>query len=84
MNKNVCLKVAEYYTWVYEGQEAPVMKGAQEIYAHAIITYRSNEVKYDSKVLKLLADRTGQIDLGEEGIRAEILPPFYSFVWKHF
>lgn len=39
MNKNVCLKVAEYYTWAYERDGAAVIGIAQEIYAHAKLYY---------------------------------------------
>ena len=39
LNKNVCLKVAEYYTWAYEGDGAAVLGIAKEIYAHAKLYY---------------------------------------------
>ena len=42
LNKNVCLKVAEYYTWAYEGDGAAVLGIAQEIYAHALIFLNPN------------------------------------------
>lgn len=44
MNKNVCLKVAEYYTWAYEGDGAAAIGIAQEIYAHALIFYESDKI----------------------------------------
>ena len=44
LNKNVCLKVAEYYTWAYEGDGAAVIGIAQEIYAHALIFYESDKI----------------------------------------
>ena len=44
LNKNVCLKVAEYYTWAYERDGAAVIGIAQEIYAHALIFYESEQL----------------------------------------
>ena len=44
LNKNVCLKVAEYYTWAYEGDGAAVLGIAQEIYAHALKFYESEQL----------------------------------------
>ena len=44
LNKNVCLKVAEYYTWAYEGDGAAVLGIAQEISAHALIFYESDKI----------------------------------------
>lgn len=44
LNKNVCLKVAEYYTWAYEGDGAAVLGIAQVIYAHALIFYESDKI----------------------------------------
>ena len=44
LNKNVCLKVAEYYTWAYEGDGAAVIGIAQEIYAHVLIFYESEQL----------------------------------------
>ena len=45
LNKNVCLKVAEYYTWAYEGDGAAVLGIAKEIYAHAKFYYESDVIK---------------------------------------
>ena len=45
LNKNVCLKVAEYYTWAYEGDGAAVIGIAKEIYAHAKFYYESDVIK---------------------------------------
>lgn len=45
LNKNVCLKVAEYYTWAYEGDGAAAIGIAKEIYAHAKFYYESDVIK---------------------------------------
>ena len=45
-NKNVCLKVAEYYTWAFDGEDgAPVIEIAKEIYGHTMLYYNFDTVK---------------------------------------
>ena len=86
LNKNVCLKVAEYYAWAYEGDGNAITGIAQEIYGHAMLYYNFDSVKdVVDHILNTIEfgninDHADPVDLGDN-------PKIYTFafemIWKY-
>ena len=86
LNKNVCLKVAEYYAWAYEGDGNAITGIAQEIYGHAMLYYNFDSAKdVVDHILNTVGygninDHADPIDLGGN---SKIYTFAFEMIWKY-
>jgi hypothetical protein len=77
-NKEICLIVAKYYTWVDGGTSE--LNIAQEIYGHAMLYYNYNAVKsvLGETLAQGIEDSGTNIHLGDDPL---YYPAVYEAVW---